>query len=184
MYLLDSNIIKDNILLLNITKDMGEHQDISWASVELMDYVIKPGSITLPASAFAVAAYVSMRVDRVRKAVLKKYRDMARTHSSTWFKLSSNKEADERGSHASISVEGLRRSADDPASTHLRDMVVIARKYYHALHTPLPDSADRLSSQDALVQEIADCYGGVPAPPPSDQRSGPFSLEEVEALRP
>ena len=41
-----SNIIKDNILLLNITKDMGEHQDISWASVELMDYVIKLGSIT------------------------------------------------------------------------------------------------------------------------------------------
>jgi len=46
MYLLDSNIIKDNILLLNITKDMGEHQDISRALVELMDYVIKPGSIT------------------------------------------------------------------------------------------------------------------------------------------
>ena len=48
MYLLDSNIIKDNILLLNITKDMGEHQDISRASVELKDYVIKPGSITYP----------------------------------------------------------------------------------------------------------------------------------------
>ena len=41
-----SNIIKDNILLLNITKDMGVHQDISRTSVELMDYVIKPGSIT------------------------------------------------------------------------------------------------------------------------------------------
>ena len=44
--MLVSNIIKDNILLLNITKDMGVHQDISRASVELMDYVIKPGSIT------------------------------------------------------------------------------------------------------------------------------------------
>jgi len=34
-------------LLLNITKEMGEHQDISQASVELVDYVIKPGSITV-----------------------------------------------------------------------------------------------------------------------------------------
>ena len=50
MYLLDSNIIKDNILLLNITKDMGEHQDISRALVELMDYVIKPSSITITLS--------------------------------------------------------------------------------------------------------------------------------------
>jgi len=125
-----------------------------------------------------------MRADHVRKAVLKRYRDMARTHSSTWFKLSSNKEADERGSRASISVEGLRRSTDDPASTRLRDMVVIAREYYHALHTPVPDSADRLSSQDVLVREVAACYGGIPAPPLADRFSGPFSLAEIEALRP
>ena len=44
--MLVSNTIKDNILLLNIIKDMGVHQDISRASVELMNYVIKPGSIT------------------------------------------------------------------------------------------------------------------------------------------
>ena len=44
--MLVSNTIKDNILLLNITKDMGVHQDISRALVEPMDYVIKPGSIT------------------------------------------------------------------------------------------------------------------------------------------
>jgi len=143
-----------------------------------------PAPTPLPASDLAVATYVSMRADCVRKAILKKYRDMAHTHSSAWFKLSSNKEADERGSRASISVEGLRRSVTDPASTRLRDMVVIARDYYHALHTPLPVSTDRLSSQDTLVQEVADCYGGIPAPPLSDQRSGPFSLEEVEALRP
>jgi len=143
-----------------------------------------PAPAPLPTSALAVATYVSMRADRVRKAVLKKFRDMARTHSSAWFKLSSNKEADERGSHASISVEGLRRSTADPASTRLRDMVVIARDYYHTLHTPLPDSADRLSSQDALVREVAGCYGGVPAPPLADQSSGPFSLVEVMALRP
>jgi len=143
-----------------------------------------PAPAPLPASDLAIATFVSMRADHVRRAVLKKYRDMARTHSSAWFKLSSNKEADERGSRASISVEGLCRSPADPASTRLRDMVVIAREYYHALHTPLPDSADRLSSQDALVQEVANCYGGVPAPPLADQLSGPFSLEEVMALRP
>jgi len=46
MYCVGSNTIIDNILLFNIPKDMGVHQDISWALVKLMNYVIKPGSIT------------------------------------------------------------------------------------------------------------------------------------------
>ena len=108
---------------------------------------------------------------------------MAATHSSAWFKLSSNKEADERGSRASISVEGLRRSADDPASTHLKDMVVIAHDFYHSLHTPVPNTADRLAAQDALVEEVAQEYSTLPAPAATDSPSGPFSLEEVLTLK-
>ena len=89
---------------------------------------------------------------------------MAATHSSAWFKLSSNKEADKRGSCASISVEGLRRSTDDPASTRLCDMVVIAHDFYHSLHTPVPDSATRCATQDALINEIAHDYRDLPTP--------------------
>ena len=46
----------------------------------------------------AAASFLSMRAKRLRRATLKKYHLMAATHSSAWFKLSSNKEADERGS--------------------------------------------------------------------------------------
>ena len=108
---------------------------------------------------------------------------MAATHSSAWFKLSSNKEADEHGSHASISVEGLRRSSSDPASTHLKDMVVIAHDFYHSLHTPVPDTADRHAAQDALIAEIAQEYRNLPAPLAADSPSSPFSLGEVLALK-
>ena len=124
-----------------------------------------------------------MRAERLRKATLTKYRMMAATHSSAWFKLSSNKEADERGSRASVSVEGLRRSPDDPASSHLKDMVVIAHDFYHSLHTPIPHSADRQAAQDALVMEVAQAYSGLPAPCEADSPSGPFSLGEVLALK-
>ena len=108
---------------------------------------------------------------------------MAATHSSAWFKLSSNKEADERRSRASISVEGLRRTADDPASTSLCDMVVIAHDFYHSLHTPVPDSATRRAAQDALINEITHDYHHLPAPPAVDSPSGPFSLDKVLALK-
>ena len=108
---------------------------------------------------------------------------MAATHSSTWFKLSSNKEADECGSRASISVEGLRRTPDDPASTHLCDMVVIAHDFYHSLHTPVPDSATRRTAQDALIDEVTHGYRHLPAPTAADSPSGPFSLGEVLTLK-
>ena len=102
----------------------------------------------------AAASFLSERAKRLRQATLRKYRLMAASHSSAWFKLSSNKEADERGSRTSISVEGLRRSPDDPASTHLRDMVVIAHDFYHSLHTPVPNTAAQQAAQDALIAEV------------------------------
>ena len=117
------------------------------------------------------------------KAILQKYRKMAATHSSKWFKLSSNKEADERGSRASISVEGLRQSPDDPASTRLRDMVVIARDFYHTLHTPIPASNVRLNAQTALIDEVSCDYGPLAGPSNAVSPSGPFSYGEVISLK-
>ena len=108
---------------------------------------------------------------------------MAATHSSAWFKLSSNKEADEQGSHASISVEGLCRSPDDPASTHLKDMVVIAHNFYHSLHTPVPDSATCHAAQDTLITEVGHQYCHLPAPSDAESPTSPFSIGEVLALK-
>ena len=108
---------------------------------------------------------------------------MAATHSSAWFKLSSNKEADECGSQASISVEGLRHSPDDPASSRLKDMVVIAHDFYHSLHTPMLYSAARQAAQDALIAEVKQAYSDLPAPSETDSPSGPFSLGEILALK-
>ena len=130
----------------------------------------------------AAASFLSERAERLRQATLRKYRVMAATHSSDWFKLSSNKEADERGSRASISVEGLRRTADDPASTCLRDMVVIAHDFYHSLHTPVPDSTARRTAQDALIDKVSRTYHHLPAPALGDSLSGPFTIGEVLAL--
>ena len=124
-----------------------------------------------------------MRAERLHQATLKKYRLMAATHSSAWFKLSSNKEADERGSRASISVEGLRCSPDDPASSHLKDMVVIARDFYHSLHTPIPSSAACQVAQDALIAEVTQAYSDLPAPNETDSPSGAFSLGEILVLK-
>ena len=108
---------------------------------------------------------------------------MAATHSSAWFKLSSNKEADERGSCASILVEGLHRSPDDPASSHLKDMVAIAHDFYHSLHTPIPHSNACQVAQDALIAEVTQVYSDLPAPSETDSPSGPFSLGEVLTLK-
>ena len=131
----------------------------------------------------AAASFLSMRAERLQQATLKKYRSMAATHSSAWFKLSSNKEADERSSHASISVEGLHCSPDNPASSHLKDMVVITHDFYHSLHTPIPTSATRQVAQDALIAEVAQAYSDLLAPSETDSPSSPFSLGEVLALK-
>jgi len=55
------------------------------------------------------------RAEHLETSTKAKWERMTRTHSSEWFKQSSNKELDERGSRASVSVEGLRRPADQLA---------------------------------------------------------------------
>ena len=126
---------------------------------------------------------LKLRADKARLAILKKYRSMAASHSSEWFKLSSNKEADERGSRASISVEGLRHSSNDNASTSLCDMTNIAHDFYFKLHTPEPPSAARTDSQISLLREVKDEYFDKPSPTPTDSPEGRFSLSEIKALR-
>src|SRR5258706_14809509 len=129
-----------------------------------------------------VADFFDARMAAKRASQLKKYRDMERLHTSEWFNLSSNKEADERGSRASISVEGLRRSANTQATTDLRHMLHIAQDHFRLLHTPLGISPERSVSQRTLLAEITAEYSAKPAP--SDVASGLFTLTEVMALRP
>jgi hypothetical protein len=113
-----------------------------------------------------IANYVSMRADKQHAAMRKKYTDMADTRSSAWFKLSSNKEADERGSRASISVEGLCLSTDDPATTRLAGMCAIAHNYFHKLHTPEPASGPRSSPRSPCSAKSRLSTAPSPAPPP------------------
>ena len=106
---------------------------------------------------------------------------MAEKRSAAWFQLSSNMEADERGSRASISVEGLRCPSDTLASTTLSDMLPIAHEFFVDLHTPIPPSADRARMQASLLDEVSDSYSHIPGPP---LMIGPFSLDEVSSLIP
>ena len=90
-----------------------------------------PGPSLLP----SVADQLDIRLAAKRKAQLKKYKDMERNHTSEWYHLSNIKEADERGSRASISVEGLRRPNSARATTDLKHMLHIAHNHFRDLHT-------------------------------------------------
>ena len=59
-------------------------------------------------------------------ALRKKFAHMEAKHTSEWFNQSANKEADERGSRASISVEGLQLSDRHTATPVLGEMVQVA----------------------------------------------------------
>ena len=80
-------------------------------------------------------------------ALRKKFAHMEAKHTSEWFNQSANKEADERGSRASISVEGLCPSDRHTATPVLGEMVQIAQKYFYDLHTPEPASLARSLAQ-------------------------------------
>jgi len=108
---------------------------------------------------------------------------MTRTHSSEWYKQSSNRELDERGSRASVSVEGLRRPDELVAHTDLEEMAPVARDYFYHLHTPEPCPPERRTAQDALLEEVR--QQGLLRPDPKQDviRNGPFMPEEMKALR-
>ena len=106
---------------------------------------------------------------------------MAKNHTSEWFRQSSNKELDERGSRASVSVEGLHRPLEASACTDLREMASVARDYFTTLHSPEPLTPDRTRTQRTLLRELRAEYSA--RPDPESLCSGPFSLQEAAILR-
>ena len=106
---------------------------------------------------------------------------MTLKHTSAWYRQSANKEADERGSRASISVDCLHLSEDSPPSTDLSEMVEIARSYFVDLHTPENNPPARIVAKKLLLEDISLEYGI--KPPPSSIAAGPFLSKEVLALK-
>lgn len=83
-----------------------------------------------------VADLLDARISSLRRAIVRKMRRIATYHTAEWYALSLNKELDERGSRASVSVKGLRRPQELVAGVGLSHMAGVARDYFHDLHTP------------------------------------------------
>jgi len=130
----------------------------------------------------SVAELLKERASNLDSSTKAKWEKMTRTHSSEWFKQSSNKELDERGSRASVSVEGLRRPGDDIAQTSLAGMTEIARDYFFGLHTPERTDQERLEAQQVLLEEVRLQSLQRPDPKPEEVLGGPFTEEEMRAL--
>jgi len=126
------------------------------------------------------AELLAQRIESCRKAAIRKHRDITLRHTRAWYQQLANKEADERGSRASISVDGLRLDDSTPPTTKLSQMVEITRSYFVDLHTPEPNPLEPLAVKAALLEEVAQAYSGLP--PPEDPVSGPFTVEEVQAI--
>ena len=138
-----------------------------------------PAASLPPAPSPDIPALLSARIKARRSAILKKMKRIESAHSSEWFNLTANKEVDERGSRASISVDGLRLPGCDAASSNLKEMADIARSYFVELHTPEPPSALRNIAQASLLRDVGNSYANIPPP---EHASGPFSYEEFDAL--
>jgi len=135
-----------------------------------------------PKDRTCIADLLQDRVLRFEESSRAKWEKMTRMHSSEWFKQSSNKELDERGSRASVLVEGLRRPNEDIARTDLKGMTEVARDYFHALHKPEDDSDKRNVAQAMLLEEVRQQSLARPNPADDDVLDGPFSEEEMRAL--
>ena len=102
-------------------------------------------------------------------------------HTRAWYRQSANKEANERGSRASISMDGLCLDDTVPPTTDLSQMVKIARSYFVDLHTPEPNPPERLAVKAALLAEVAQAYANLP--PPDSPAQGPFTVAEIQAIQ-
>ena len=129
----------------------------------------------------SVADQLDIRIVAMRKAQLKKYQEMERLHTSEWYRLSSNKEKDERGSRASISVEGLQRPTSTTATTDLRHMLHIAHNHFRDLHKAQQPSEERKFLQNELLSKVAVEYGQKPAP--NTVLTGSYGLDEIMELK-
>jgi len=141
-----------------------------------------PPVFARPTDAKGVAKLLQERADRFEKSTRGKWEKLTRTHASEWFKQFSNKELDERGSRASVSVEGLRRPDEDIARTDLKGMAEVAKDYFYHLHTPEPLDQAQEAAQEALLEEVR--LQGLlrPNPDPEDIAKGPFTEEEMRSL--
>jgi len=128
------------------------------------------------------ASILKNRAAKLEASTKAKWEKMTRTHSSEWFKQSSNKELDERGSRASVSVEGLRRPNDPTAWTDLAGMTEVARDYFYDLHTPELTTDERSAAQQALLEEVRLQSQSRPDPKPEEIIEGQFTEEEMQAL--
>ena len=137
---------------------------------------------TKPTKERLTADVLRERAARLEASTKAKWEKMTRTHSSEWFKQSSNKELDKRGSRTSVSVEGLRWPADPVARTDLLGMTEVAREYFYELHTPEQMDKVREAAQLALLEEVRLQGLDRPTPDPDDITEGPFTEEEVRSL--
>ena len=159
-----------------------------WFTTTIVPLVFPPPGllprppVTTPASPDpdVIACAFARRMIARQAALHKKFAHMEARHTSEWFNQSANKEADKRGSRASISVEGLRLSDRHTATPILGEMVQIAWKYFYDLHTPEPASLARSLTQSRLLDDVSATYSGIPAP--ASYLSGPFTLAETPAL--
>ena len=143
---------------------------------------VAPADVSHPAPvAYAIPNMLDCHIAAKRASQLHKYCEMERLHTSAWYNLSSNKEANEWGSHASVSVEGLCHNTSENATTDLKRMLHITHQHFAVLHTPRTMTMDRSHSQYILLSEIATEYG--PKPGPSNVHSGEFSMAEILDLR-
>ena len=159
-----------------------------WASSTKVKVLLPPPSRAVspadpPACRPGVIERALLRRMLARQSSAKRRLDYITSHhTSEWYNLSSNKEVDERGSRASISVDGLRLSERHRATPILGEMVQIARRYFFNLHTPEPYSPARSLAQSRLLDEVSAAYSHLP--PPLDVPSGPFSVAETPPLHP
>jgi len=135
----------------------------------------------VPAPQTHMADFLDRRMAAKRTAMLKRYRDAEARHTAAWFRMSSNKEANKRGSRALVLVEGLHCSTDGLAGLTLSRMLLVARDFFLVMHMPEPVTEYQTTLQCELLEEVAAKYGAIPQP---DFMTGHFSLEEVSQLMP
>ena len=124
---------------------------------------------------------LAQRIESCRRAAIRKHQDMTLRHTTAWYRQLANKEAEERGSRASISVDSLCLSDATPPTTELHQMVEITQEYFVDLHTPEPNPPEWLAAKATLLGEVAQAYASLPPPP--DPAWGPFTTKEIQAIR-
>jgi len=129
-----------------------------------------------------MAALLDKRAECFAHAAKAKWEKMTRTHSSEWFKQSSNKELDEQGSRASVSVEGLQRPGEELAQASLAEMALVAKDYFYHFHTPEPSPPEHGEAQQVLLEDVEQQGRDRGNPDLEKLTHGLFTIAEVKAL--